>query len=153
MRHLTIVLGALLAVSACKPDAPEQKPLPPNFTEAFPDIPMPPGGVVSAWSGSLDALQLTFRSAAPAGEVASVYRAEFGKPGWTLVSDTEKPDSSVVLLAEKENRSVWIRIERADSGSWIRMAGAVPGRDSLYEANRAAAGDSANTLVPRPIVR
>jgi hypothetical protein len=114
-------------------------------------MPMPPGGVVASWSGSVDALQLTFRSARPAGEIATVYRTEFGKPGWTLVSDTEKPDSTVVLLAEKENRSVWIRIAHAGSGSQIQMAGAVPGRDSLYEAERAAVRDTTNTMVPRTV--
>ena len=146
------ILAGLLALAACKADAPETKTLPPNFTDAFPDMPMPPGGTVSAWSGSIDALQLTFRSTTPASDVAAVYRTEFGKPEWTLVSDTEKSDSSVVLLAEKANRSVWIRIEPEGKGSQIRMTGAVPGRDSLYEANKAAAAESTNTLVPR-IVR
>ena len=152
MRQITIVLAAVLALAGCRDDAPE-KPLPPNFTDAFPDVPIPPGGIVQSWSGSVDALQLTFRSPTSPGGVAEAYRTEFVKPGWTLVSDTEKPDSSVVLLAEKDDRAVWIRIERADSGSRIMMTGVVPGRDSLYEATRRAVRDTTNTVVPRALPR
>ena len=152
MRPAQIALAAVLALAACGKDAPE-KPLPPNFTDAFPDVPIPPGGVVASWSGSIDALQLTFRSPRPARDVVDAYRTEFVKPGWTLVSDTETPDSTVVLLAEKAQRAVWIRIERADSGSRIMMTGVVPGRDSLYEATRRAVRDTTNTVVPRALPR
>jgi hypothetical protein len=152
MRPATIVLTALLALTACAEDAP-RKPLPPNFTDAFPDVPIPPGGTVASWSGSVDALQLTFRSPTPVTGVAEAYRTEFAKPGWTVLSDMQTPDGNVALLAEKDKRAVWIRIERGDSGSRIMMTGVVPGRDSVYEATRRAVRDTTNTVVPRALPR
>jgi hypothetical protein len=150
--HRSIILSALLlALVGCEQDAPEQ-PRPPSVLEAFPELPMPPASTLESRSGSIDVLQLVFRSTASREEVVGGYRSAFGQPGWRIVSDTRNPDSSVVMLAEKNDRAVWVRVEEAEAGSRIMLTGGVPGRDSVYEAGRSAARDSTNTLVPR-IVR
>ena len=148
-----LLIAALGALAGCDRDAPPAPPEPPSFSEAFPAVTIPAGAKLVSRTGSVDALQLTLTTTAAAEQLADVYRDDFSKPGWKLVSDTRGPDSTVVLLGENGPHSIWVRITPTPSGAALQLTGVVPERDSAYQAIRRAVRDTTNTVVPRALPR
>jgi hypothetical protein len=140
-----ILLGTagLLALAACdRADQPKQA----TVSETMPNLPLPPNAEFVSRSGSADALQLVFQSAATADAVGAYYRDAFTTGGWSLVSDTKQPDSTVVLYAEQSGHPMWVRIKPTGQSARVELMGAIPGADSAYARAAKAAHDSSNTM-------
>lgn len=143
-----VLIAGLLAVSACEPAPPPAEDLP-EFSEAFPDLPLPAGGKVVSRHGSRDALQVVIDVASPADAVAGLYRTNLSGESWRLVSDTKDSTGAVVLYAEGR-KPLWIRIAALDPATTrVELSGAVPGRDTTYVRRREAASDTINTMRSR----
>ncbi len=119
--HGALVLCLLLV--ACR----DRTPHTPKIAEVFPNLPLPPEPSFVSRAGGPDALQFTFRSPAPADQVAAYYRKVFKQGGWKLVSDAKDADGAVVLLAEQKGPPLWVRIRKSDDGhsTVVELAGAV----------------------------
>jgi hypothetical protein len=111
-----------LLLLACRDRTPQT----PRVGEAFPNLPLPPQASFVSRSGGPDALQFTFRSRAPADQVAAYYRSLFKQGGWKLVSDAKDSDGAIVLFAEQK-APLWVRIRNADDGrsTIVELTGAV----------------------------
>jgi hypothetical protein len=118
-------LAALMmwALAGCGGDS---APKPPSFAEAFPNLPLPPKGVLVSTSGGVGALQLTMTSTVPREQVTRYYESVFSKKPWRLVSQTKRGGDVTVLLAEQDGRPLWVTIRRAGEVTQIDLAGAVP---------------------------
>jgi hypothetical protein len=114
---------AVLALVACKDKSPQT----PKFSEALPNLPLPPNASVVSKSGGSDALQITLISSAKVKDVETYYRATLSKNGWRLVNDMRDRDGSVVLLAEQNGPPLWVRIKSTDDSvaTMVELAGAV----------------------------
>jgi hypothetical protein len=135
--------AGLLALAACdRADQPKQA----SVSQTMPNLPLPPNAEFVSRSGSADALQLVFQSAATAAAVAAYYRDAFTTGGWSLVSDTKQPDSTVVLYAEQSGHPMWVRIKPTGQSTRVELMGAIPGADSAYARAATAAHDSSNTM-------
>lgn len=120
---------AVLTLAACNND--DRPPKPPDFAEAFPNLPLPPQAKLVSTSGGAGALQLTMTSAATVEQVLAYYKSVFGKKPWRLVNEAKGPGGGTVLLAEQNGRPLWVTIRRAGEVTQVELAGAVPaGADS-----------------------
>ena len=142
------LLAGLLALGECGGD---DEPKQASVNQTMPNLPMPPNAEFVSRSGSADALQLVFQSAATPDFVAGYYRNIFSQGGWNLMSDLRQPDSTVVLYAEQSGRPMWVRIKPIGQSARIELMGAIPGADSAYARAAKAAHDTTNTM--RPIQR
>ena len=149
MRPISLLLAAgLLAIAACEPAPPIEDP--PEFNEAFPNLPLPAGGEIVSRRGSRDALQLVIEAPAPQAELAEMYRTSLTREPWRLVSDTRDSSGTIVLYAEGKS-PLWVRISAASAGQTrVELNGAVPGRDTAYVRQRQTSSDTINTLRSRP---
>jgi hypothetical protein len=122
---------ALLTLAACRDKVPE----PPEISDVFPLLPLPPQATVVSRRGGPDALQLTFTSAARATDVEKYYRGVLTRNGWRLVNDMRDRDGSVVLLAERDGPPLWVRIKSTDDSiaTTVELAGAVLADSSKRE--------------------
>ena len=114
---------AMLALAGCKDDPP---PKPPDFAEAFPNLPLPPSPKLVSTSGGAGALQLTMTSAARVEQVLGYYKSVFGKKPWRLVNEGKGPGGATVLLAEQNGRPLWVTVRQAGEVTQVDLAGAVP---------------------------
>ncbi len=116
-----LVLAAALA--ACADKAPK----PPKWSDALPNIPLPPQASFVSRSGGADALQITLHSSAAPDAVARYYRALFKTGNWKLVNDAKDAEGATVLLVQQKGPPLWVRIYPAadDSGSTVELSGAV----------------------------
>ena len=114
---------AMVALVACKDEAPR----PPQVSQVFPNLPIPPNATVVSQSGGADALQITLMSPVKASEVETYYRALLSKNGWRLVNDMRNQDGSVVLFAQQNGPPLWVRIKSTDdsAATLVDLAGAV----------------------------
>jgi hypothetical protein len=148
MRLHSLFLAAMLALAACEP-APPPPVDPPEFGEAFQNLPLPENGQVVSRTGSQDALQIVVAVASPETAVTAMYREALSREPWRLVSDSRDSTGATVLYAEG-NRPLWVRIAAVPGGSTrVELNGAAPGRDADYMRRREAAADTSNTMRPR----
>jgi hypothetical protein len=127
-RALWAAAGALLIACSSEP----KQPKPPQFTEAFSYLPLPPNPEFVSRSGGAGALQLTFRTSSQLEAVAKYYRDLLSRGNWRLVSDMKNRDGSIALYAEHDGPPLWVRIWQAadQPGTMVQLTGAVPARDS-----------------------
>jgi hypothetical protein len=127
-RHVLGVISVLLAACGSEPRPPK----PPSAFEVFPNLPLPPAAQFVSQSGSEDALQIRFLSAARPDGVAGYYRAVLSTGKWRLISDVSKPDGSVALYAEQDGPPMWVRMWPTSDkqGTMIELTGAVVAKKS-----------------------
>jgi hypothetical protein len=77
-----------------------------------------------ATAAGADAVQASFRTAAPVDSVAGWYRQWLLQDGWLTAGDTRGADGSVTLHAQKAGRPVWVLIQPAPGGSTFSVIGA-----------------------------
>src|SRR5919112_2693729 len=78
-RLLTLsVVGLLLACGSEKP----RNPSPPEFTQAFSNLPLPPDAEFVSRSGGAGALQILLRSPSGEAQLADYYRTLLSEGGW-----------------------------------------------------------------------
>lgn len=149
MRFIPLVMIAgLAATAACEPAPPPPEELP-QLGEAFPNLPLPANARILSQQGSRDALQVVLEVAEPAHVVTQLYRDNFSKASWRLVSDTRDSAGVVILYAEGQ-KPIWVRISAVDPNTTqVEVSGAVPGRDTTYMRRRQTASDTINTLRSR----
>jgi hypothetical protein len=125
------VAAAGLMLLACGSE-PHNNPKPPEFTEAFSNLPLPPDAEFVSRAGGAGALQITLRSPDSASQVTEYYRELLSQGGWRLVSDMKNPDGATALYAEHEGPPLWVRIWPATgrSGTMIQLTGAPLTKDS-----------------------
>lgn len=133
-RHFLALWPILLV--ACQ--AEQRTPDPPELTEAFSTLPLPPDPELVSRSASTDALQLTVRTPADLPQVAKYYRATLSRGNWRLISDMQNADGSTALYAEQDGPPLWVRIWKAtdQQGTMVQLTGAVVEGDSLRPQNR-----------------
>ena len=103
----------------------DRPPKPPKMAEVFPNLPLPPDGILIGKSGGTDALQLTLRSRRPSAEIEAYYKRVLSENGWRLVNQLKAQDGATVLLAEQNGPPLWVRIVAEDSTStMVELAGA-----------------------------
>jgi hypothetical protein len=114
---------AVLALVACK----DREPQPPEFSDVFPLLPLPPNVTDVSHSSGTDALLIKLTSSAKARDVETYYRSVLTQNGWRLVNDMRERDGSVVLLAEQDGPPLWVRIKSTDDSiaTIVELAGAV----------------------------
>jgi hypothetical protein len=118
MRHSVLLLALLLA--ACS----DAKPPEVNLSDALPNIPTPPSGILVTREAGEEAIKIRFRSSEPPERVLEYYREVLSKAPYTLVSDT-KVDSSHALYAEVPGKpSLWVTIAPEGTGTLVDVAGA-----------------------------
>jgi hypothetical protein len=121
MRRFLLILAVLGL--ACTKDEPVKHP---KVFEAFPELPVPPGGEPVSQSAGEDAMQLRFTSPVSPDTVALYYQTLFSKAPWRLMSDTRTADGGRVLLAQNKGTPLWVTIRKGDgaSGSTVDLMGA-----------------------------
>jgi hypothetical protein len=118
-------VGAAALLCAALAGCADRPPKPPKMAEVFPNLPLPPGGVLVGKAGGADALQLTLRSDRPSAEIEAYYKRVLSENGWRLVNQLKAPDGAMVLLAEQNGPPLWVRIVAEDSTStMVELAGA-----------------------------
>jgi hypothetical protein len=118
-------VGAVAFLCAVLAGCADRPPKPPKMAEVFPNLPLPPGGVLVGKSGGVDALQLTLRSSRPSAEIEAYYKRVLSENGWRLVNQLKAQDGAMVLLAEQNGPPLWVRIVAEDSTStMVELAGA-----------------------------
>ena len=133
-RLLLSLAGVVLL--ACRSDARDSQPPPPDFAKAFSNLPLPREPELVWRAGSADALQLTVHSPAAVDEVTQNYRTVLSKSPWRLVSDTKNPDGSTTLYAEHKGPPLWVRIWKlGDQGTMVELTGAVIQKDSVKKSS------------------
>jgi hypothetical protein len=122
--------AAGLVLLACGSE--QRSPKPPEFTEAFSNLPLPPNAEFVSRAGGAGALQVTLRSPDSASQVSEYYRELLSQGGWRLVSDMKSPDGATALYAEHDGPPLWVRIWSASGrpGAMIQLTGAPLSKDS-----------------------
>ena len=140
IRHL--ITGVILGLLACGGSEPRQPPKPPEFTEAFSNLPLPPDAKFVSRTGGAGALQIVLRTPDSDSAMAEYYRRLLSEGGWRLVSDIKNRDGATVMYAEQDGPPLWVRIWPADSGSgsMIQLTGAALAKDSLAQRQRSDTG-------------
>ncbi|HUR93680.1 MAG TPA: hypothetical protein VMY76_03795 [Gemmatimonadales bacterium] len=112
-----------LALGACGDKAPPTA----KFSDALPNLPLPPDARLVNRAGGPDALQVTVSSPANADMVEAYYRRIFKEGGWRLVNDAKDAEGATVLFAQRQGPPLWVRISKADggSGTLVELSGAV----------------------------
>jgi hypothetical protein len=100
IRLLTLVL--ILGLPACGGSEPRKPPKPPEFTEAFSNLPLPPDAEFVSRSGGAGALQIVLRTPESDSVMAEYYRGLLSEGGWRLVSDIKNRDGATVMYAEQD---------------------------------------------------
>jgi hypothetical protein len=117
---------ASLLLLACGSEPREVKP--PEFGQAFANLPLPPNPELVSRSGSSDALQLTVHSTMDVAHLTDYYGQALSRNSWHLVSNIKNPDGSVVLYAEQKGPPLWVRIRPSErGGATVELTGAVVG--------------------------
>jgi hypothetical protein len=118
-------VGAVAFLCATLAGCADRPPKPPKIAEVFPNLPLPPDGILIGKSGGTDALQLTLRSSRPSAEIEAYYKRVLSENGWRLVNQLKAQDGATVLLAEQNGPPLWVRIVAEDSTStMVELAGA-----------------------------
>ena len=120
----------LLGLLACGSEA--RAPKPPEFTEAFSNLPLPPHAEFVSRTGAAGALQIVLRTPEGDAEIANYYRTFLSEGNWRLVSDIKNRDGATVMYAEQDGPPLWVRIWPAGNGSgtMIQLTGAALAKDS-----------------------
>jgi hypothetical protein len=131
IRALTLVV--VLGLLACGGSEPRQPPKPPEFTEAFSNLPLPPDAEFVSRTGGAGALQIVLRTPESDSAMANYYRTLLSEGNWRLVSDIKSRDGATVMYAEQDGPPLWVRIWPASNGSgtMIQLTGAALGKDSV----------------------
>jgi hypothetical protein len=126
------IAAAGLLLLACGSESKSRPPKPPEFTEAFSNLPLPPNAEFVSRAGGAGALQVTLRSPDSVSQVSEYYRELLSEGGWRLVSDMKNPDGAIALYAEHAGPPLWVRIwpETGRSGTMIQLTGAPLTKDS-----------------------
>jgi hypothetical protein len=130
IRRWIVLVTALLPACGSEPKPPQ----PPEFTQAFANLPLPPNPEFVSRSGSADALQITLSTSMEQERVADYYRTMLTKGKWRLVSDLKNPDGSTALYAEQDGPPLWVRLSKLKDrpGTLVQLTGAVvPVKDSV----------------------
>jgi hypothetical protein len=134
-----IWLAAALSVTlvACG----DKPPSPPQMSDVFSRLPVPPQASFVSRSGGADALQITVRTPIRPDAIATYYRSVLKQDEWKLLNDTKDKSGAVLLFAQRRNRPLWVRVrlDRGTGGSLVDLAGAVVAEDSAKSA--ASSGD------------
>jgi hypothetical protein len=134
LKPLGLVLAGVVLLGGCRDRAPE----PPDMSEVFPSLPLPPGASFVSRSGGADALLITLRSPHPAKTVQGYYDDALSRNGWRVVSRTKGKDGGVVLLADQAGQPLWVRIRAAEdtSATLVELGGAVVSRADTAQATK-----------------
>ena len=135
-------MGVVLGLLACGGSEPRQPPKPPEFTEAFSNLPLPPDAEFVSRTGGAGALQIVLRAPQSDSAMADYYRTLLSEGSWRLVSDIKNRDGATLMYAEQDGPPLWVRIWPAGngSGSMIQLTGAALAKDSLAHRHRADSG-------------
>jgi hypothetical protein len=111
-----------LALAACS-----DKPATAKFSQALPNLPLPPQASFVGRAGGPDALQITVRSPASPDSVAMYYRQIFKRDNWRLVNEAKDAEGATVLFAAQNGPPLWVRIRNAEDGpgTVVELSGAV----------------------------
>src|SRR5919107_3555973 len=136
IRLLTLVV--VLGLQACGGSEPRKPPKPPEFTEAFSNLPLPPDAEFVSRTGGAGALQIVLRTPQSDSAMADYYRTLLSEGSWRLVSDIKNRDGATVMYAEQDGPPLWVRIWPAanGSGAMIQLTGAALAKDSLAGRHR-----------------
>jgi hypothetical protein len=134
-----------LVLAACT-----DKPATVKFSQALPNLPLPPQASFVGRAGGPDALQVTVRSPASADSVAMYYRRVFKANNWRLVNDAKDAEGATVLFAAQNGPPLWVRIQSAEDGrgSVVELSGAVVQGADRGAAMKPAGGDSGAVSKP-----
>lgn len=128
VQYWLLAAGVVLTGCNSEPRAPK----PPEFSQAFSSLPLPPNPEFVSRAGGADALQITVRSPAEVTQVADFYRRILTQGNWRLVSDVKSADGSTALYAEQDGPPLWVRIWKTSDrpGTMVQLTGAVLPQDS-----------------------
>jgi hypothetical protein len=120
-----------LVLLACGSERP-RNPKPPEFSQAFSSVPLPPSPEFVSRSGGAGALQITLRTSASDSQVTNYYRESLSRGKWRLISDMKGRDGVTALYAEHDGPPLWVRIWPAADGpgTMVQLTGAVLEKDS-----------------------
>jgi hypothetical protein len=137
---LNWLLAAGVVLTGCNSEP--RAPRPPEFTQAFSSLPLPPNPEFVSRAGGADALQITVRSSAEMTQVADFYRGVLTQGNWRLVSDIKNADGSTALYAEQDGPPLWVKIWQAGDrpGTMVQLTGAVIAQDSAKPPRKADTG-------------
>jgi hypothetical protein len=124
-----------LVLLACGSEQPEP-PKPPEFTQAFSNLPLPPNAEFVSRGGGPEALQITLTTPVKEPDVSNYYRSVLTKGKWRLVSDIKGTDHVTVLYAEHDGPPLWVRIwpMNDSSGTMVQLTGAAIRKDSTGQS-------------------
>lgn len=110
----------------------QRNPKPPEFTEAFSNLPLPPNPEFVSKAGGAGALQITLRTPANDSLVTNYYRGLLSQGNWRLISDIKGRDGVTALYAEHDGPPLWVRIWPATDrpGTMVQLTGAAVTKDS-----------------------
>jgi len=131
--------GVLLSLLACGGSEP-RGPKPPEFAEAFSNLPLPPNAEFVSRTGGAGALQIVLRTRVGDSAVANYYRTVLSKGNWRLVSDIKSRDGATAMYAEQDGPPLWVRIwpAKGGAGTLVQLTGAALAKDSLAPRRKSA---------------
>jgi hypothetical protein len=144
MRTFSLLLAAAVLVTACgdKP-AQEVEETPPSLVEVFPNLPLPPGGMLLSREGAGAAMQMTFSSPLLGDSIAEYYREVLSAPPYELMNESIN-NGVVSFFVEQNGPSMWVVVQGLEAGgSLVTVAGA--------RARRGTGADSVRVLEGKPV--
>lgn len=144
MRTIPMLLAAAVLATACGDKAAQEvEETPPSIAEVFPNLPLPPGGILLSQEGAGSAMQMIFSSTQPGDSIADYYREVLSAPPYELINESTN-NGVVSFFVEQDGPSMWVVVQGLEAGgTLVTMAGARP---------RIAAGaDSVRILEAKPV--
>jgi hypothetical protein len=131
LRFRLLTSSVVVLLLACGSEKP-RNPSPPEFTQAFSNLPLPPDAEFVSRSGGAGALQILLRSPSGEAQLADYYRTLLSEGGWRLVSDIKGRDGVTAMYAEQDGPPLWVRIWPATDrkGTMVQLTGAALAKDS-----------------------
>jgi hypothetical protein len=116
-----------------------RNPKPPEFGDAFSNLPLPPNPEFVSKAGGAEALQITLRTPANDSMVTNFYRGYLSQGNWRLISDIKGRDGVTALYAEHDGPPLWVRIWPATDrpGTMVQLTGAAVANDSAAAHKKA----------------
>lgn len=144
MRTSPLLLAAAALLAACgdKP-APVAEETPPSVTEVFPNLPLPPEGILLSTQGAGAAMQMVFSSITRGDTIADYYREVLSQPPYQLMNESTN-NGVVSFFVEQDGPSMWVVVQGLEAGgSLVTIAGA--------RARPASATDTVRVLEAKPV--